>query len=772
MLILADVEGVRAALMEQGARRVGLDYEDEPVAVTNGVFHSKISILSSETETHVIVGSGNLTFGGWGGNLEVFEHLHPSFAATAIEDTADFFEYLSLGQRARLGASAQCSAVANELRTSVIGKPRNSDIRLFHNLDGAILEKISRSVEELGGATRIAAASPYWDNGKAIDALCDAVGLDHAFVHAHPAGTVQGNIGSNWPTHAKSSIHAVALNVMDEKLPRLLHAKMFEINCKRGRLVLSGSANATMAALDKNRNIEACVARIHRNNRNVWLYSRSEPPAIALATDKLTEAEGKQVGVLRAVLEGDLVLGQILEPTIQGMVSVCRLTSLGPVPLANTLASSNGTFSFKCPGLELETWKQGRLILRVVADDGRLAEGFVSIKSFAGLVSRAGPLASRLFAVLAGTEAPADVAAIMSWFFHNPMQLPNAMTTAYQSAQNGGKPNDLKEVAVLISELSCDYVAQPDGFIRNDMQGNAAWARFIQEVFVAFRQRRGLIEFTKQRRAKEDTDDDDQHLHDTASEVPSDPAIEQALQIFDRLLALLISPENIERNGIVALDLTQYICERLRPDLAPNFYPVLSSLRWPDVTILRDWLEKLIIALSRLQIPDERRNDVAATIMTLHGAVPADLNSDRMLRSRLIALGLDLKSAPPSSDAVMGFQSVLLQTTSFNGQWERLQTVRTYPELTRSYAESLEKGIVAIDFSDLARAIPEEWQVMQSALTNTALKERIRITKTKVVACPKCYITLPKYEQDKLRKFSCATAKNCCGRVIVFVEKT
>ena len=44
-LILADVEGVHMALGEQGARRVGKDYDVEPVAVRAGVFHPKISVL-------------------------------------------------------------------------------------------------------------------------------------------------------------------------------------------------------------------------------------------------------------------------------------------------------------------------------------------------------------------------------------------------------------------------------------------------------------------------------------------------------------------------------------------------------------------------------------------------------------------------------------------------------------------------------------------------------------------------------------------------------
>lgn len=81
-IILADVHGVRASLSEQGAQRVGKDYNVEPVSVSSGyAFHPKISVLWDEEECHVLVGSGNLTFNGWGGNVEFLEHLHPSFAA-------------------------------------------------------------------------------------------------------------------------------------------------------------------------------------------------------------------------------------------------------------------------------------------------------------------------------------------------------------------------------------------------------------------------------------------------------------------------------------------------------------------------------------------------------------------------------------------------------------------------------------------------------------------------------------------------------------------
>lgn len=151
-LILADIQGVHASLSEEGARRVGKDYEVEPVAVTTGVFHPKISVLSAGDECHLLVGSGNLTFGGWGGNFEVIEHLHPSFAADAILDTADFFDRLADAGHVRHGAAGYCHAIADELRAAARNHPRNSDIRLYHSLGGTISERLAQAVEDLGGA--------------------------------------------------------------------------------------------------------------------------------------------------------------------------------------------------------------------------------------------------------------------------------------------------------------------------------------------------------------------------------------------------------------------------------------------------------------------------------------------------------------------------------------------------------------------------------------------------------------------------------------------
>ena len=69
-VVLADIHGVRGSLSEQGAHSVGRAYEVEPVAVSGGVFHPKITVLTADKECHLLVGSGNLTFNQPENNLK------------------------------------------------------------------------------------------------------------------------------------------------------------------------------------------------------------------------------------------------------------------------------------------------------------------------------------------------------------------------------------------------------------------------------------------------------------------------------------------------------------------------------------------------------------------------------------------------------------------------------------------------------------------------------------------------------------------------------
>jgi hypothetical protein len=91
--VVVDADGYASSLMERGASRVGRDYTLIPILVS-GVFHPKCTYLSGPDGDLLLVGSGNLTFGGYGRNVEVLEVLQPNVHPQAFLDFANFLEVL------------------------------------------------------------------------------------------------------------------------------------------------------------------------------------------------------------------------------------------------------------------------------------------------------------------------------------------------------------------------------------------------------------------------------------------------------------------------------------------------------------------------------------------------------------------------------------------------------------------------------------------------------------------------------------------------------
>jgi hypothetical protein len=748
------VQGVKASLSEQGAQRVGKDYEIEPVAVDGGVFHPKITMLGDGEDCHLLVGSGNLTFNGWGGNCEILEHLHPSFAADAINDAAGFFEIVADTDRVRLKAAAPCAAVAADLRRAATGRPSPGNIRFIHNLTTSLQHQIAQFAEDLGGATRLVAMAPYFDGGTAIDSLCGALGVSKALIHAHEHGTVEGTGPQNWPRGGKKPVEAVCLDVFDKKEERRLHAKAFEILCKRGRIVISGSANGTTAALGAGQNVEACVVRLQRARTTGWRYSAAKPLAPLVHSDDQDDSAERGTGVLRATLDADRLEGEVLTPRMTGKASVFLVTPTGPELLADTTLSAEGAFSVTAPLLEERSWTGGRLVVRVQDARGRQADGFVSVASFGDITRRTGLLSRRLFALLSGTETPADVAAIMSWFHEDPERLASAAPIAAMGGGGGDKSDKTGEQLIPVAALGAQYTEGAIAAMAHTPSSQRNWTRFMDSIMAAFRGARTPFAQTVAGGVGDDDDDDDDGAKggDSGDAPTQDPAVEKSLAVFERLFALLLKPDSPPRNALIALDLTQYVCARLRPDEAQ----------------VRTWLDRLVRTLLATDVPPERRRDVAAVVFAL-AATSAGNGVGRWARDCLLRLHVDLTGPPPDPEAAAGFASVLPQKVSFNDIWQDVQRLRTYHEQVRAYLQALEKGVPSeSDYPDLRRDAREEWPTLEAALADPKQRQRLAISPRAMDACPKCFIRLPAADAARLRSMGIATARGCCSRIVIW----
>lgn len=737
-LILADPTGIRAGLSELGARRAGLEYELEPIACSTGVFHPKLSVFSSQDDCHLLVGSGNLTFGGWGVNLELVEHLHPSFAADAFSDASAFFELLTVADRVRMGAADECIEIAEELAGAISGSTRTGDIRLLHNLEGSILDQVAGFAAELGGAERVTVVSPYFDlGGVAVDRLAQQLECDRVSVHVHPSGPVRSGILA-WPSTSQADPVCVDLFSGDA---RRLHGKAFEVMCRRGRLLVSGSANATWAALGTG-NIEACIARVQREVSVGWRSVPSNaPPPTALSSEDRQDEEATAVGILRAEVDGERLLGMTIIPRLSGPAQLSYRGPLGLRPIGEVLVDDDGCFEATFPALETRLWSGGRLTLRL--EQGQhVLEGFVSIGSAIEMMRRVGALGPRLMAMLAGSETPADVAEILTWLQEDYRRLGSAPDVAGAASGSSERQPIFVPTALLHQPIGATGEERPITSSKREQAWQRAWAK----VLAAFAEHRGpwAIGTEQDDRA----DDEEGKETEEAREkrlIGEEQSKRAGLAAFSQILDAMLQPGNDGRHAPTGFVLCHYIVDRNRP--AP--------------ATVSAWLQRILTNYKSL----DPVIDAAAITSTLllfasDGREAAPVRARRFLLRRQV----DLSNLRLKPEAIPGFISVLHPGWNAEAFLAETQSARTTGEQVQAYLAAAQGGGSRDDFPLLKQS--PEWPRLAKALDDAALLQRLAIFERYPSACPRCSITLPEAKREELRSFGVA---RCC-RIILSTE--
>lgn len=743
-LILTDPDGVRAALCEHGARRAGREYEVEPIACATGVFHAKVGVLLGRDDAHLLVGSGNLTFGGWGANLEGVEHLHPSFAADAFADVADLFGMLTIDERIRTGVGGALSALEGELRSAAEGGRRRGDVRVLHSIGGRIADQLVGFADELGGAERATVVSPYFDGaGRALRDLADALGLDRVEVHAHPAGPVRGAPGQGWPAGADDLVRPVLVEEECFTGPRPLHAKAIEVMCRRGRIVLSGSANVTRAALQVG-NVEACAMRLWRERVVGWRRSPALAPSIAVIEIEEPDASPQErVGVLRAVLDGDAVMGTVVCPVMSGPARLECATGGASLDLGPVSLDAQGRFEASAPELEARSWAGGRLVLRVAQGD-RAAEGFVTMTAASEIVRRAGAMATRLLAMLAGTETPADVAAVLAWFKEDPTRLgPSGPSGGIGSGDAGESSRE--PVFVPLAAMR--------GAVRDHVPKNGGgpagmgWERAIALVRAAFSEPRGPWDGGSAGKGDVGEDDDGEETEEErkARLAREAEARRKAMADFEHLLDHMLAVGCGGRNAAVALAVAHYLADRNRPE---------------PVRVL-GWLRRIVPRLGVVEGEDAGMAHAAALLL-LH----LDRGSEGVIAARrlLLSSGLDPTTSAVPSDAAPGFVAVLSPGWSAATFLSDAASATTPGEQARAFLSAAKDG-GSRDGFPLLQSGPV-WDRLARALGDPAARARLIVVDRRPAACPRCNIAFNRARVEDLLRH----ASTFCCRTIVCTE--
>jgi hypothetical protein len=266
--VIADADGYRSSLMERGASGVGYEYRLIPVGLRRGVFHPKCCYLAGTDGDLLLVGSGNLTFGGFGRNLEVLESLSSNLHQQCFTTFADFLTGLKARPDVVCPDFEWVNLFAKRAReVSAVGEAAEFP-KLLTSLDSSLKSQLATEVSSLGGSEHVTILSPFYDpDGRAVLELAEETKAREVRIGL-PPGTEQSCFPFTKAKRWAVTVSAVKLSAKDEN--RRLHAKLIEWKTNDGILTLTGSINATRQALSDINNIEVGVLRLAPRGWAEW----------------------------------------------------------------------------------------------------------------------------------------------------------------------------------------------------------------------------------------------------------------------------------------------------------------------------------------------------------------------------------------------------------------------------------------------------------------------------------------------------------------------
>ncbi|TAY52938.1 phospholipase D family protein [Rhizobium leguminosarum] len=437
--VVTDVAGYRSSLADVGAVGIGRDYNLVPVQCSTGVFHPKIGLFSDQDgEVRATVGSGNLSFGGWGYNNEVLEVLRPGRDSACFSGLADLIE--AIQREARPGGFLDClrapdlhNYVSLARRSSLV--PGSGTGRLLHTMAGTLTSQIAGLVDELGGAEELTVVSPFFSAHHGIAALAQAVGCDNLQVAVPPRAPSVFDFAA--ASAAGLKVRPVSCDEFNDSRP--LHSKLFDIGCRQGRLIVSGSANATVQALGR-ANVEAVVARIHdRAPLFGWIAANAQGcQTTGEEAPQEEERASLAVDYEAGVIRGRVMGGGVTAGTWTVSIAWGARREAGP----DVVIDEDGYFAFKPPS-SFDPMRVGSSVQLILLREAAEIRGWLILRGFIDAMNRRGPIARSLGRMIAGVETLNDLTAIMEYVSREP----RAFIEAAQ--RTGGGRSDREQAAGL-----------------------------------------------------------------------------------------------------------------------------------------------------------------------------------------------------------------------------------------------------------------------------------------------------------------------------------
>lgn len=419
--LLVDKKGFSDSLMERHAKGVGRQYVPVPVAMgTGGVFHPKLTYLWSQSgpqDDVLMVGSGNLTFPGYGGNLEVLDILGPGRHAAAFDEAAEFFESLATSPRVDLAdAAGLLDCAERSTKAAALGETLEP-ARFVHCLDVAGMEQFEAAARRLADAgvqwRECVSLSPY-HHPRAGPLIRLPSRLDiHALKVGVPSRPGEPSAfpfpeARQWPDVRLDCVAPVALKAES----RTLHAKWLEVRTDDRALVLTGSFNATEESLCSTNNVECGVLRELGQPTDCWV----EVPEPAYRPNAFERGVTSSAAVIWATLASPTwIHGRVLGGSKAWTGSANAIVEAGHACLADGVIQLNEALKFDWLLDQPLSETEGSPLQLTLETSSGIARGWVSVERILRLSPERRAIVGVVTQVESGNETAEDLRTLIEY---------------------------------------------------------------------------------------------------------------------------------------------------------------------------------------------------------------------------------------------------------------------------------------------------------------------------------------------------------------------
>lgn len=434
--------------MEQRARAVGRDYSVIPVHVSGGIFHPKLVYLEAEEgmDDALLIGSGNLTYPGHGGNVEVLEYLRPSLHANAFIEASAFFSDLNKSPRLQIPDNTALQRVVKRSRLVASHGKSLEPVSFVHCLKSTGLKQFSDAARTSEKPWQeLLVLSPYHHpDAEPVRQLINDLSIKRLLVGVSSKQTQKTAFPYEKARGFVKHIQSVS-PITDRGTYRNLHAKWFELRRPGAAITLTGSFNATQTSLNSTQNVECGVIRhLPRSTASVWLaadepaYEKNDFPKRGDASiSSIFCSLDSSLGISGLVLGKNIREG-IWKAKLEG---VDRIHEVGPVVVDET-----GAFAWKIT-CRIDDMSAGTLQLTLVRE-GVTARGWVQLSRFLALSASKRLLFQSISSLGSGNHSTYDIQNILDFISgeaanlflaSNPPQTDSAQSSLDTAVQ---KPTD------------------------------------------------------------------------------------------------------------------------------------------------------------------------------------------------------------------------------------------------------------------------------------------------------------------------------------------